>query len=311
MADEELKDLDIYVDEEVEETEELDDQPEQDAPEEPESDEVDIVFEGDDATEQAAQKQKTVTLPASKLAKLRESRREDRAEKERLQQELEQLRQQVTLAPPKQHEAAMPTLAGCDYDETAYAEKLNQWQQAQVQKQLQTYHQSLQQKQAQEAQAREAEQRINAHYDRAASLQVPDYEDAERAVRDTLGGDLTDLMIARLGDGSEKMVYHLGKRPERVQELIASLQTDPSGLDAMMKLGEWRTKLVVKPKTKTISSAPAADEALGGRTGQSEAALLKQLEKLDGRTDRSEYRKLRNQLVSAGKSELLRKHGYM
>lgn len=319
MADDELKDLDIdlseYPDDEAEEVTE---EAEQGGEAETEDEEgVDVVLEGEEkhSTEQAAQKgKKSVTVPASTLAKLRETRREARNENDELKQQLEKLRQQVSLggSPKPKGESAMPTLASVDYDESAYAAKLTEWQNEQMQKQMQSYHSNIQQQQAQKARQEAAEREITQHYERAASLKVDGYEDAERNVRTVLGSDVADQMIAFLGEGSEKVTFHLGKNPEALNDLVATLQQDPSGMRAMVKLGELRGRLKVKPKTNTISGAPAADEALNsGGSGSSEKSVVSKLEKLHKRTDLTDFRRLKKQLVAAGKSDLLKKHGFI
>lgn len=318
MADEQNEDLDIdlseYDDEDEHEVEGQ--EAEQGSEAETEDEGVEVVLEGEEkqSTEQAAQKGKKITVPASTLAKLRETRREARTEADELKQQLEQLRQQVSLggSPKPKGESVMPTLASVDYDEAAYAAKLTEWQNEQMQKQMHSYHSTIQQQQAQKARQEAAEREIAQHYERAASLKVDGYEDAERNVRTVLGSDIADQMIAFLGEGSEKVTFHLGKNPEALNDLVATLQQDPSGMRAMIKLGELRGRLKVKPKTNTISSAPAADEALNsGGSGSSEKSVVSKLDKLHKRTDLTDFRRLKKQLIAAGKSDLLKKHGYI
>lgn len=283
---------------------------------EAEIEEVEIVLDGDEQASQQTQS-KTVTLPASKLAKLRETRREAREQAEELERQNELLRQQLSLTrggPQKQaqDDSAIPTLESCDYDESKYHAKLAEWNGKQFQKQIESYQQN-QMRQHQAAQMKQQmESEIESHFERAASLRVSDYESAERNVRSVLGGDKTDMMIAFLGDGSEKVAYYLGKNPDKLHDLAATLQADPSGLRAMAKLGELRGKLNVRPATKKISSAPTADEPLtGGASSANDAAILKRLDKLNKLPNRDKFRTLKKELVASGKADLLKSHGYM
>lgn len=278
-----------------------------------EPEEYEIVLEGDEQASQEGEKSKTVTLPAKKLADLRASRRESRDEAAKLREELERLRSQVVSKPAQP--AAMPTLESCDYDEAKYQQAFVKWQAEQTQSQLQQFSQRQAQEQARQAQEAQREAEISKHYERASSLKVADYESAERTVRDTLDQlsadvSVTDLMIAHLGEGSEKVTYYLGRNPDKLNDLVSTLQADPSGMRAMVKLGQLQAKLTQQPAKKKISQAPPADEPIGGKVGVSEAQIVKRLEKLNSRTDRTEFRKLKSQLVAAGKVDLLRKHGY-
>lgn len=317
MADEEFTLEDETLDDaelEGETGEEEEQEGSESEPEAQEPEEYEIVLEGDEQASQE-QKQKSVTLPAKKLADLRASRRESRDEAARLKEEVELLRKQVMSGGKPQQPAAMPTLESVDYDEAKYQQALAAWHQEQTKAQLQTYNQQLAQEQARNAQKQAQEAEIEKHYERAASLKVHDYESAERTVRETLDQmsqdvSVTDLMIAHLGEGSEKVTYFLGRNPDKLSDLVATLQADPSGMRAMVKLGQLQAKLSHQPAKKKISQAPAADEALGGKNGASEGAILKRLEKLNSRTDRTEFRKLKSQLVAAGKLSLLQKHGF-
>jgi hypothetical protein len=280
-----------------------------------ESDEYDIVLDGDEQASREGKQSKTVTLPAKKLADLRGSRRDARDEATKLREELERLRGQYG-GKQQAQPAAMPTLQSCDYDEGEYQKKFATWHSEQTRSQLHSYTQQQADDQQRQARTNKQEQEIGKHYERASVLKVSDYESAERTVRETLDAlssdvSVTDLMIANLGEGSEMVTYYLGRNANELNDLVATLQDDPSGMRAMARLGKLQAKLTQKPAKKSISQAPAADEPLSGKTGASEAAIVKRLERLQGRTDMTEYRKLKSQLVSAGKSDLLRKHKFI
>jgi len=313
VADDDVKDLDELDDKDYEgeaEEQEVDEQEgsETDGSEQ-EPEEYEVVLEGDEQAAPKEGKKKTVTVPAATLAKLRESRREERARNEELERQLAEARNGTQSQQPQQR--AMPTLASCDYDEQKHAEQMAAWFAEQQQHQLQAYQTRQQREQQAAAQKQQVEAKLSEHYQRASDLRVADYQQAEESVRNTLGHEIADLMIARLGEGSEKVTYHLGKNPEKLQSLMESLQRDPSGLEAMVTLGELRSRLKVQPARKA-SSAPPADEALtGASSGQNDGAILKRLEKAHKLSDRTQFRKMKAELVASGRSDLLKRHGYI
>jgi len=311
VADDELNLENGLDDEELEGTETEEDEQEGSETEGSEAEEFDLVLDGD---EQAAPKgkKKTVTVPASTLAKLRETRRDARDKSDELERQLAEYKRKEQAAPQPKQAEAMPTLAGCDYDEDQHAQKMSVWYAKQTQNQLRTYQQAQVQEQQESERKQRMEGQISEHFQRAANLKVVGYQESEELVRNTLGHDLTDLMIASLGEGSEKVTYHLGKNPAALQALTQSLQDDPSGLKAMAHLGKLQGKLKLEPSRKTISFAPAADEALSGASsGQNDGAILKRLEKVHKLSDRGQFRKMKAELVASGRTDLLKRNGYI
>lgn len=269
------------------------------------------------SVEQAAQDgKKKVEVPVAKLAKLRESRREAREEAERLQKQNEELVRQLSLIGGKQPEqpAQIPTLESCGYDEARYQAEMSQWVAKNTEGQLQQIQrQQLQEQRAQLLQ-QQLESDVHAHYQRVESLGVSadEYIPAEKAVRDEFGDRAVDQLIAAIGEGSEKVVYHLGLNATERDKVKALVQRDPSGLAAMAYLGRLADKLNTAPAQKTISQAPAADRPLAGsKTTDANSAIVKKLQRLDSMSDRSKLREYKRQLIAAGQSELLRKHGYL
>lgn len=267
--------------------------------------------------EQAAQngKQK-VEVPVAKLAKLRESRREAREEAERLQRQNEELLKQLSLAGAKQAEPQpqIPTLESCGYDESKYQAELAQWVAKNTESQLQQIQQKQLQEQRRQLMQQQLENEVHAHYKRVESLgvQAEEFIPAEQAVRDTFGDAAVDQMIAAIGEGSERVVYHLGLNATEREKIGQLIQLDPTGLRAMAYIGQLNARLASQPAQKTISQAPAADRPLtGSKTADSASSVVKKLQRLDGMADRSKFREFKRQLIAAGQAELLRKHGYL
>lgn len=277
-----------------------------------EGSEVDADDEESASADKAAhsgKERKTVTLPAKRLHTLRSERKEKAEEAERLRRQNEELLAKLALlSNPQPAEPTLPTLESCDFDDSKYAAKMVEWQQHQVKKQLADLQRSqLEQQQAQLMQQK-AEQEIAQHYERAAALGVPGYEDAERVMREEFGDSAIDAVINAIGEGSERVLFHLGdkRNVEKRKELADLLRHDPSGLRAMTRLGQILATLSTEPPANKISHAPAADKPVsGGQSGGGESAILKKLERLSRNPDRTAYREYRKTLTKAGQKSLL------
>lgn len=125
---------------------------------------------------------------------------------------------------------------------------------------------------AAQAHMKAMETAVDQHYERAAVLAqksniAPEtYQAADRRVRQAIeglypdnGDVIADQLIANLGEGSEKVFYNLGIRPERLTELVNRLTDDKSGLKASLYLGELKGRLLQPPKRRSAAPKPAAD----------------------------------------------------
>jgi hypothetical protein len=192
--------------------------------------------------------------------------------------ENEQLKQRLAAldAPKQEQKLSVPTLASCDFDEEAYQQKMIEYSAALVSKQIQEFDS----KKTENSQREQVNQRIGAevdkHYERASELVASglvtpeNFQAAEmlvrRAVADSVGGDadlIANYLIANLGEGSEKVVYHLGINPQALSTFKSSLALDPHGIRAAAYLGELKAKFNSAPINK-LSNAPKPDVALSG-----------------------------------------------
>jgi len=123
---------------------------------------------------------------------------------------------------------------------------------------------------------------VDQHYERAAKLAdevniSPEvYQSADLAVRQTIesvmpnqGDMITDQLISRIGDGSEKVMYYLGRNPSAQLELQAKLRDDSSGIAAAIYLGSLKTKIAQPVKRKTSAPKPTT-QLKGGNTPTSD-----------------------------------------
>lgn len=275
--------------------------------------------QSDDAgTEQAEPSgKKMVEVPVQKLAKLREQRRTEREEKERLQKQNEDLIRQLSLMGNSQQQAkpaSVPTLESCDYDEGKYQAALVQFQNQTLEQRLAEIEQNRLQQQRAQLMQQQLEQSVNEHYKRVESLGVSadDFIPAEKTIRDTFGDAAVDQLIDAIGDGSEKVVYHLGLNQAEREKVERLIQLDPTGLKAMSHIGRLAAKLSAEPPQQKISQAPAADRPVsGGGAPQSGSKVVARLKQLDGMANRDQFREYKKKLIAAGQTELLRQHGYI
>jgi hypothetical protein len=126
----------------------------------------------------------------------------------------------------------------------------------------------------------------DAHYQRAEelinqhSIDPELYKTADRNVRIAVeqalpnrGEMITDFLISSMGEGSEKVMYFIGRNEAQRNKLQSLLREDPNGIKASIWLG---TVLADKAsaKSKSISQAPApAARVKGGDKSASGEAL--------------------------------------
>ena len=141
--------------------------------------------------------------------------------------------------------------------------------------------QAKMQTQAQENMHRELSKSVDSHYDRAEKLieehgiKSENYKDADMRVRGAIeaiapkaGNFVTDQLIDIMGEGSEKVMYHLGRNKAALAELQDIMRTDAKGLRAAMFLGRKFEQLTnpVKRRTQAPAPAPQAKGDTGGQT---------------------------------------------
>ena len=73
-----------------------------------------------------------------------------------------------------------------------------------------------------------------------------------------------DSMISRLGEGSEKVIYHLGVNATALREFEGELRADPTGIRAAMYLAEKKALFNSKPAVKP-KPVPKPDVPLQGK----------------------------------------------
>ena len=196
---------------------------------------------------------------------------------EQMKAEIEALKQHKPAATQSNELPKPPKLSDFDFDEDRHAEAMLAYTDKLLEHKLSKTLGSQQQQQEQERQAQRLTEQVESHYERAAKLveagviTVEKYQAADRRVRQELdsvtgAGDLVaDNIIARLGEGSEKVIAHLGVNQAAMQALKMKLTEDPTGLSAAVYLGQLNAKFSA-PANK-LSKAPNPDSGLRGDKG--------------------------------------------
>lgn len=154
---------------------------------------------------------------------------------------------------------------------------------------------------------------IEGHYERAESLieqhgiKPENYKDADTRVRGAIasiapqtGDIIVDQLINSMGDGSEKVMYHLGRNKTALAELQNILRTDNTGgLKAAAYLGRKLEQLTNPTRRKTKAPAPSP-QAKGDTGGQTAEALKRKYDAAHKKRDGQSAFSLKRQAKKSG-----------
>jgi hypothetical protein len=165
-----------------------------------------------------------------------------------------------------------------DYDAEKFKQKYAGWIERKGQADKAAGEIETQQKQ----QAESWQNTLNTHAEKKTELNVPDYEDAEGAVTDTLSETQQGILIHG-AKNSARLVYALGNNPAKLKELAGI--TD--NVKFAVALGELegqvkvtKRKPITKPEGKTTGTGQ-----ISGTTDATLDALEKAAEKSGNRTE--------------------------
>lgn len=196
------------------------------------------------------------------VKELRKTSRETQKENRELRQKLEQL----TATENKPVELGKkPTLDDFDYDSDKFEDALAYWFEKKRE------HDELLTKAEQEKknQAEAWNKTLETYAEKKNSLNVPDYDEAEYTVLETLS-ETQQGMILQGADDPALLVYALGKNPKRAKEL-ASIN-DP------VKFAFAVAKLETTVKKGSRKKAPPAEKTVSGTgTGSANDSTLDRL----------------------------------
>jgi hypothetical protein len=129
---------------------------------------------------------------------------------------------------------------------------------------------------------------VDEHYERTAELAESSgiksemFKEADTTVRKTVdailpgrGDSVTDHIISLLGDGSEKVMYYLGRNKAAKLEFQSLLAEDKHGHKAMVFLGQQKERLNNPKKMQSNAPKPPANPKGDLATSQKGAAMKK------------------------------------
>ncbi len=140
---------------------------------------------------------------------------------------------------------------------------------------------------------------IDSHWERAEDLveksgiDPENYKNADLKVRDAFeaiapkqGDILKDQIVSIIGEGSEKLIYFLGRNEDELAKVQSKLIDDPNGLKLAAYLGGLNKNLS-SPRKKTTNAPNPAPNLNGGgggsKTGNSEKDYKKALKENDAK----------------------------
>tara|TARA_R110002096_G_scaffold393628_1_gene588673 strand:- start:344 stop:1426 length:1083 start_codon:yes stop_codon:yes gene_type:complete len=212
---------------------------------------------------------------------------------------------------------ARPKLDDFDYDEDKFGEAMDQYYINMMSQNNQQGNQRAQQDQAQQNAQKAQQQKLDGHYEQVQDLIAsktlsPDmYQNSEVIVRKAFdsiapgnGDVITENIIAHLaslGEGSAKVIVHLGRNPTNRNRLVNALVADPTGLQAMGILGELKATLTSAP-SKKISSAPRPGSKIKGdeTTSNGEGKLMRRYNEAHKRGDTQAAFNIKQEAKGAG-----------
>ncbi|KMK13547.1 scaffolding protein [Pluralibacter gergoviae] len=130
------------------------------------------------------------------------------------------------------------------------------------------------------------------HYDAAEKLNIPDYQEAEDSFITLTSPQIGANVMRLFPEKSAALMYHLGKNPEKVRQLMAM-----DGQLALIELTRLSEKLTLKPRGQQVSKAPPADQPITGDvSAANKDAIRKQMDAASSKGDVETYRKLKAKL---------------
>lgn len=223
-------------------------------------------------------------------------------------EEIEQLKAQMEALKTQNNTASVPTgkpkrdnYFDHDDPDEAYLDAMFEWRNAQ---QAGNQQQATQQASNQKAVAA-LNDSVDQHYARAAKLAKANkiepevYQKADGTVRNAIGEDITNAIISNLGEGSEKVMFNLGRNPKKLAELQGLLASDPQGFKVMAMLGRMTAELTPQ-KRKTNAPAPAKTVQSGSKTANTEKRMKTAYEKAFKSGDTSKAFTMKREAKKAG-----------
>jgi len=203
-------------------------------------------------------------------------------------EEIEKLRREnaelAKLKPKEETTLVRPKRIDFDTDEE-FDEAFDKYSLSRTEEAINRTRHEDQQKVGQQQAQQKLVEAVDSHYERAEKLIgesgiTPEtYKAADTTVRaaveavtPNLGDMIVDQVISILGDGSEKVLYFLGRNKAALAKFQNLLATDKSGMKAAVYLGQEKQRLTKPIKPRSNAPHPATevngDKPLTGAEGR-------------------------------------------
>lgn len=169
-----------------------------------------------------------------------------------------------------------------------YQAALEKWEDERLDAKLETRAQVIARKEAEEREKQNVSAALDGHFERAdklikeSGISPEVYAAADTAFRNSVetimpgkGSAVVDVLISRIGEGSEKVSYYLGRNETARAKFQALMMEDPTGIKASIFLGEQKARLTgATNKQKTSKAPPPAPDVTGGKVATDSNADL-------------------------------------
>lgn len=193
-----------------------------------------------------------------KIKKWRQEFKETARRNRELEAELQALKAPIQHGGTQSVQIAKPTLEECDYDVDLFEASLINWNEIERQK----HAQQIEQQRQQEQQQAEWAGRLTTYEQAKTMLKVPDFDDSEEEVIKHLNVNQQGLIL-KYAKESAKIIYALGKAPDKLKELSAI--NDPIAFALSLADIEREIRVTrksnIKPESRIESSGIAASNA--------------------------------------------------
>ena len=272
IVDDAVVDDDVVIDDAVIDNDQIvDDDDGDDGDDEDDDKKLDWLEEEDD--DQSSSDSMPVSAHIRAKRKLKGKIGDRDSEIEELRKEIEELKATKVVL-PKDNTLVRPREEDFTYLEE-YHQALEEYEDKRLENKLSVVQQQQNLREGQTQAVKKLGEAVDAHYERASKLieengiSADTYRQTDEIVRNAIeavkpnqGNIIVDQMISLLGNGSEKVLYKLGRNSALRNELVSLLIEDPNGLKATAFLGEQKAKISLAVGRR--SNAPAPSNELDG-----------------------------------------------
>jgi len=154
---------------------------------------------------------------------------------------------------------------------------------------------------------------VDSHYERAETLieesgiKPEVYKAADTTVRKAveaitpnLGDVIVDQVISILGEGSEKVIYYLGRNKPALNKFQSLLASDKSGMKAAVYLGQEKQRLTNPIKPRSNAPDPATNIKGDAPITGAEVKFKKKYDAAHGKSDLQQAYNAKKEAKAAG-----------